>query len=90
LRYRGLITVGHGRGFVVEGAGERLVITAAPFARSSMAEEEFSGLSAVISLPTKIKVKGNQNALSSFHVDWRNWCTRRCCSGKRGSNLSES
>ncbi len=25
----GVITVGHGRGFVVEGAGERLVITAA-------------------------------------------------------------
>ena len=24
-----VITVGHGRGFVVEGAGERLVITAA-------------------------------------------------------------
>jgi hypothetical protein len=25
----GVITVGHGRGFVIEGAGERLVITAA-------------------------------------------------------------
>src|SRR5271169_434219 len=36
----GVITVGHGRGFVVEGAGERLVITAAhclPFLPPSLA-----------------------------------------------------
>ena len=39
----GIITVGHGRGFVVEGAGERLVITAAHCLPSLPPAQSFFG-----------------------------------------------